>query len=108
MAGDEIFLNPVVLRAFRFVEGWLDVSRNELISHRRQARLVRARTLFVVIMHRHTIFSYPEIGRLLGGRDHTTIMHMVKVVAPRLRERDPAFAGLCDRFDPKEHSACTQ
>ena len=32
--------------------------------------------------------SYDEIGRALGGRDHTTIIHSYRKIA-RQRERDP-------------------
>ena len=35
--------------------------------------------------------SLPEIGRMFGGRDHTTVMHGVKRVE-QLRETDAAFA----------------
>ena len=27
-----------------------------------------------------TAFSYPEIGRQFGGRDHTTVMHAVRTI----------------------------
>ena len=104
---DDIFTYPIVHHAFRFVETELGVGRTDLIGPCRKPPLVRARALFVAIMKLHSTFSYPEIGRLLGGRDHTTIMHLAKVIGPRLHERDAAFVALCDRFNPKEPSTCT-
>jgi chromosomal replication initiator protein len=40
-----------------------------------------------VIVHfarRQTVLSYAEIGRALGGRDHTTIMHADRRLTERL------------------------
>jgi hypothetical protein len=35
-------------------------------------------------------YSLPQIGRWLGGRDHTTVLHGVRVHAKRLAERAAA------------------
>ena len=39
----------------------------------------------------HTPKSLPEIGRLFGGRDHTTVMHAVKTIES-LSKSDGQFA----------------
>lgn len=36
-------------------------------------------------------FSYPRIGRMMGGRDHTTIMHGVRTIE-KLIQTDPDLA----------------
>ena len=36
--------------------------------------------------------SYPALGRFMGGRDHSTIIHAVKVTQARLGH-DPELAG---------------
>lgn len=41
--------------------------------------------------------SLPRIGRALGGRDHTTILHALRR-ADALREADPDFRRLTDRL----------
>jgi chromosomal replication initiation ATPase DnaA len=45
----------------------------------------------LVVMH----ILRSQIGRALGGRCHTTIMHGVNR-ADNLRRTDPRFASLCD------------
>ncbi len=55
--------------------------------------LIRTRVLWPTPTHNRA-FPCVRIGRLLGGRDHTTIMHGVVVIAARLvsaRQEDAAL-----------------
>jgi len=49
----------------------------ELKGRRRQAHLVAARQEASYILTHDLGLSYPMVGRLLGGKDHTTILHAV-------------------------------
>jgi chromosomal replication initiator protein len=40
----------------------------------------------------HPAFSYPEIGRKFGGRDHSTVIHAVRLIED-LRTRDADMDG---------------
>lgn len=51
-----------------------------MLSKRRDLRLVRCRQIAMVLMRELTTMSYPEIGRIMGARDHTTILHGCQVV----------------------------
>jgi chromosomal replication initiation ATPase DnaA len=51
------------------------VSRAEIMSVRRSRNVVFARHAAVYWISRLTPKSLPEIGNLMGGRDHTTILH---------------------------------
>lgn len=42
--------------------------------------------------------SFPWIGREVGGRDHTTVMHGYRR-AEKLRQSDPVFKALCDELE---------
>lgn len=59
-------------------------SLDELLSQRRQLKLVKARQELYARLQQHTRMSYPQIGRYLGGRDHTTIMHGVRKYKQRV------------------------
>lgn len=87
-------------RATEFVIEEMGVSHNDLISARRPSHLVAARALFVWIVRTYgpEFLSFPTIGKWLGGRDHTTVLHSWKHTVPLLREHDPDFLLLCDRF----------
>ena len=82
-----------------FVIRELGISATDLCSHRKPQHLVAARALFVWIVRTHgpDFLSYPEIGRWLGGRDHTTIRHLYLNRVPVLRQRDTTFSELCRR-----------
>lgn len=51
------------------------VSHIDLISPRRLRAVYRPRQVAMLIASRETLSSLCEIGRHLGGRDHTTIRH---------------------------------
>lgn len=66
------------------------VSKSELMSNRRDQRVVRARHKCFWLAHKNTSLSYPAIGRMFGGRDHTTIMHGVRMHEKRMGAMAPA------------------
>lgn len=51
----------------------------------RKQRLVKARHMAMFLCRRHTDLSLPRIGRLLGGRDHTTVIHGIEKTKERMR-----------------------
>ncbi|MCK9514425.1 MAG: hypothetical protein M0R28_24770 [Pigmentiphaga sp.] len=65
--------------------GW-----NDLSSVRRTASIVRARQVVMFLCREHTTLSLPQIGRRLGGRDHTTVLHACRKIES-LRAIDPEF-----------------
>jgi len=52
----------------------LDCDWQQLVSRRRSATHCRDRFLAARFLRRQK-FSYPVIGAVLGGRDHSTIIH---------------------------------
>ena len=60
-------------------------------SQRRNRAAVRARHTGMWLARHLTPCSYPEIGRLFGRRDHTTVMHGVKAIDRHMLD-DPWFA----------------
>ena len=54
------------------------VSLNDIFGPSRYAPVVRARQLAMYRVRLETKWSYPKIGRLFGGRDHTTALHAIR------------------------------
>lgn len=55
--------------------GYYDISRMHFLSHRRFAKLTKARHVSMYLCREYTDYSFPLIGKHHGGRDHTTILH---------------------------------
>jgi DNA-binding CsgD family transcriptional regulator len=76
---------------------WFGVDYSLLVSPSRKKELVDIRDLVVFILREYAGMSYQAIGRLLGGRDHTTIMHAynkVKNSGNNLTEFETTFKDL--------------
>ena len=67
-ASSEINIRDAVLAVFGF-------ELPECISYRRLRRLARARQCFAWLCRKNTKLSYPQIGRLMGDRDHSTAIY---------------------------------
>jgi chromosomal replication initiation ATPase DnaA len=65
-------------------------SFDDLISQRRGEPLVTHRHIAVYLCRTLTKFSYPQIARFFGDRDHTTLIHSFRRVE-RLRRNDAAL-----------------
>lgn len=67
-----------------------EVARHDLTGAARQHHICRARWAVMLVLQRRG-YSTPRIGRALGGRDHTTIMHGLKRGAA-IEAADSVFA----------------
>ena len=57
------------------------VSVQDLIGQNRSAKVALPRQMAMYILREFNEISLPQIGELLGGRDHTTVMHGIKKVS---------------------------
>lgn len=62
------------------------VTRAELIGQQRSRPIAIARQEAAYRLKTETTMSLPQIGRRLGGRDHTTIIHSVRRHLERMRD----------------------
>ncbi|MCL2629218.1 MAG: DnaA/Hda family protein [Alphaproteobacteria bacterium] len=53
----------------------LAVPMDDILSARRHARVVRARQMMMAVLKIDTNLSLAEIGRVLGGKDHATVIY---------------------------------
>jgi chromosomal replication initiator protein len=61
----------------QYVCNYYKIKTTQLKGPKRDASLVRARQVTMYLLYTELKLTYVEIGNLLGGRDHTTIMHGV-------------------------------
>lgn len=67
-----------VRRIIGIVSRHYGVPPMEVTSARRTADIVLPRQVCIYLIRHCTPISTPQIGRALGGRDHTTVLHALK------------------------------
>lgn len=67
------------------VSSFYNISVIDLLSQRRAPVVVLPRQVAMYLAKTLTTRSLPEIGRVIGGRDHTTILHGVRKITEMVK-----------------------
>jgi chromosomal replication initiator protein len=86
MVGRRAHITPS--QVMEIISKFYNLSIQELISASRNKELVQPRQVAMYLIRQETDASLPEIGYLLGGRDHTTVIHGIERVKERLESED--------------------
>jgi chromosomal replication initiator protein len=71
------------------INQYFSIKMEDLVGPRRQKELVLPRQIAMYILYKECGLPYEKIGEVLGGRDHTTIMHGVdKIEEVQNRDRE--------------------
>ncbi len=54
---------------------YFDISREDVVSQKRKKELIIPRQIAIFLMREMTMKSLPQIGSIMGGKDHSTILH---------------------------------
>jgi hypothetical protein len=90
----------VVRHIVRDVAEEFGFTQTEIMGRLKTKDVARARQIVMYLAKRHSGHSYPEIGRRLGGRDHTTIMHGCRTIE-REMQCDPEMVGLVEKLEAR-------
>jgi chromosomal replication initiator protein len=63
---------------------YFGIAVSDLINRGRSAPIALQRQIVMYLIREETGMSLPQIGLLLGGRDHTTVMHGIEKIAADL------------------------
>ena len=74
------------------------VSVARILGEERGQEAVKPRTAVIWVMREHFGLSLPKIGKLLGDRDHTTIL-MASRRGERWRKSDAGFLSMCGQLE---------
>ncbi len=61
------------------------VSEDDLLGRRRNKEIVKPRQIAMHLIYHELGVSYPDIGKIMGGKDHTTIMHGDKKISLEMK-----------------------
>ena len=81
---------PVILEA---VARHYGVTIDELRGKARHKEIVAPRHLAMYILREDARLSYPQIGALLGGRDHTSVLHACEKIGADVQRNGPSADG---------------
>ena len=62
------------------VSSYFNLQLADMSSSRRSINIARPRQIAMFLCKSLTSFSYPEIGKAFGGKDHSTVIHAVKKI----------------------------
>ena len=81
--------------------------QKQLKSQSRRQSIVTARAVAIYLARELAGASYEQIGRALGGRDHTTIIHNYRKIE-RERSHDPAVQEAIEELTPNHPQSVTR
>ncbi|RIK84067.1 MAG: hypothetical protein DCC67_05320 [Planctomycetota bacterium] len=96
--GDAALLRPTLKQIIAVTARYFGISQAALAGPSRRSSLVLARNIVVHLARQLTNLSYADIGRGLGGRDHTTTMHGQRRLA-ELLSREPDVQRIVEELD---------
>lgn len=75
------------------------ISNHNLLFNSRKKELVFKRQIIMWYLRINTSLSLSEIGKMLGGKDHATVLHGYKVVKNYLEYKDKYFKEVVDEIN---------
>lgn len=87
-------IKPKLAEVIRVVAQAHGITVDEIKSACRERRLSWPRQLAAYLCREMTDHSYPEIGRVFGDRDHTTILFSYRKISARIQDNERLWAKL--------------
>src|SRR3989344_9169955 len=70
---------------------YFGVDKRLIESKTRKSDVVAKRDIIVYALRKYAEMSFPAIGKLIGGRDHTTVLHSFRKIEKRIKQ-DPELS----------------
>ena len=77
---------------------FFDVTPNAVKGPSRKKELVMPRQIVMYLADKYTNIPAARIGKLVGGRDHSTVLHSINKVR-EMKEKDKSFASQLKKVD---------
>jgi len=79
-------LNPE--KILDIIANYFNIKSEELINKSRKKKVVKPRQIAFYLLRSEIDMSYPEIGKFMGGRDHSTAIYAYKKIKKELQLND--------------------
>lgn len=84
----------------KIICGKLNVKISDVKSHNKNKNLVLARQIAMYMARKLTSYSFPDIGRKIGERDHSTVIYSTNKISKSL-EKDTKLKNLIQEIEDK-------
>ncbi|MGP9723135.1 chromosomal replication initiator protein DnaA [Corynebacterium sp. AOP40-9SA-29] len=85
----DVEITPQII--IEVITGYFDVTVDEMVGKGKVRRLVTARQFAMYLCRELTELSLPQIGKVFGGRDHTTAMYAERKIRKSIQEDRKTF-----------------
>ncbi len=77
-----------VSNIMKAVSSFYDINEKDIISSSRKKEIVKPRSIIIYFIRKELEYSFPFIGKKMGGRDHTTVMHSYNKIENELKTNE--------------------
>mgnify|MGYP001011191972 FL=1 len=74
----------------KIIAGFYSTDPEQIYIKTRKKEIVNIRQITMYILREYFNISYPAIGKEIGGRDHTTVIHSYEKIKEKLKD-DPSL-----------------
>lgn len=92
---------PTMDNIIRVVADHYGLTPTDIRSGRRERKVVHPRMIATYIARNLTELSYPQIGRFVGGRDHSTAVHAFQKIERLIEAGDTQLQADIDALSAK-------
>ena len=78
-----------------------DITPRDIKGKRRTRAISKPRQYAMYLARKHTDKSYPQLGDLFGGKDHTTVLAACKKIGGLLEDGDKEMTAIIDGLEDK-------
>ncbi len=82
------------------VSVFFNLTVQQLKSKRKQKKISEPRQIAMFLSRKYTGHSFPEIGQKFGGKNHSTVVHVVKSIEKKI-EQDRNVSDIVSRISPQ-------
>ena len=95
--GEDSLQSVTFLQILNYISKNLKVSKKLLLGKSRSQDVAAARQIIMFLTRKLTNLSLKNIGKELGGRDHSTVIHALRLVKERVAN-DVSFSKLIKQY----------
>jgi len=95
--GDSKLQSITFLQILNYISKNHEINKRKLVGKSRSHDIAMARQIIMFLTRKLTNLSLKHIGKELGGRDHSTVIHSCNLIESKIK-KDPAFNKQIRRY----------